>query len=647
MFFLRYCFFILILWLFLLIFASPSFADAERIPLTLDLLQERLNSPQIQEGISTIDLSYFVIDLTPENREFREQFYQQLQSRLNRSDKVIGLDFSHGLIQGDFMTSRLGLTTVLSSEALPQILTEIETKIVTEDEQFSSNPGDILTSVIVLRSPVKLNDTLITGKADFRRTFFLQKLEAKQAKFTQEIDFSQVCFARKANFSQAIFGRDVNFDSAKFRKQVKFIQAKFQGESQFIRSQFQEEVDFSQAEFIKLANFQHSLWSESVNFSNVNWQDRVIFSNSVFSQSVSFLNSTFEKSISFRKTYFRGTLSLKDVKLLGTMDFSNAEFFRDRGVNIAGLAFESDGAKIFGDTGSIGRVMYLNDLEGNETVLRNLIQNFRKLEQIPDGNQLEYKTQKLKQKQLITKILKTPYFQVFRLIYIKIIIHFLFLSLLLLLSDYGTNFNLIFGVGLITIGYFGVLFWLIDRCRRKVPSPILPNHNEIIYMLISGLLLLGMGMVEIVNSAENYFLTLSCLGLILFPIPVALVAWIYQGGRYHDLMETSYFVLDGGLRQLQLLIVRLPIIPEFPFFRDRYTPLVWERSWNWLNYYDFSLNNFLKLGFNDIRLRDQHIPGLITTLVWYQWSLGILYVVLLLWTLSRTIPGLNVLIYLK
>ena len=46
-------------------------------------------------------------------------------------------------------------------------------------------------------------------------------------------------------------------------------------------------------------------------------------------------------------------------------------------------------------------------------------------------------------------------------------------------------------------------------------------------------------------------------------------------------------------------------------------------------------------------LRDEHLPGLISGLVWYQWSLGLLYIVLLFWTLSRTIPGLNLLIYLK
>jgi hypothetical protein len=90
---------------------------------------------------------------------------------------------------------------------------------------------------------------------------------------------------------------------------------------------------------------------------------------------------------------------------------------------------------------------------------------------------------------------------------------------------------------------------------------------------------------------------------------------------------------------------RMPIIPRFPFFRDRYEPILWDKRWAWLNYYDFSLNNIFKLGFNDIRLRDRHLPGIVSTLVWYQWILGGLYIILLLWTLSRTIPGLNLLIY--
>ncbi len=72
-----------------------------------------------------------------------------------------------------------------------------------------------------------------------------------------------------------------------------------------------------------------------------------------------------------------------------------------------------------------------------------------------------------------------------------------------------------------------------------------------------------------------------------------------------------------------------------------------DHRWNWLNYYDFSLNNLVKLGFNDIRLRDKHLPSIMSALVWYQWSLGLIYITLVLWALFRTILGLNLLIYLK
>jgi hypothetical protein len=166
-------------------------------------------------------------------------------------------------------------------------------------------------------------------------------------------------------------------------------------------------------------------------------------------------------------------------------------------------------------------------------------------------------------------------------------------------------------------------------------------------MSTSVIVLTIIGVTNIFRSSEQAWITIAYLGLLLFPIPLGLVIRLYRKGRYHDLMESSYLVEDSSMRQLRLLIVRLPVIPEFPFFRDRYIPIHWERRWNWLNYYDFSLNNFIKLGFNDIRLRDIHLPGTITALVWYQWGLGILYIALLLWTLSRTIPGLNLLIYLK
>ncbi len=625
----------------------PALAASERIPLTLSVLQERLNSPILSDGIPTVDLSYLVIDLTNENQEFRDQFYQQLQARLNRSSKPIGLNFSYSLIQGELISSKFGLPTSLSQGTLPPILTAIEQQQLEEDERFVSHSTDSPTAAIVLRGPLQLENTLITGKVDFSKTVFLQRLEATNATFTQEADWRDSRFGRTVNFKGATFGRDVNFSYSKFLAPARFHQTHFQGTCQFIGTTFKEEANFAQAEFNQFANFTRSSWQKTANFSQVNWRDRVLFSKSRFLHLVSFTNSTFEKSVAFRTTQFNEVVIFKDAKLVGQIDFSNAEFVANSELNVTGLAFDSDQAKIIGDTGKIGNVLSLSTLQGNETVVQNLIRNFRDLEQIPDANQVEYTTKQLKFKQLSRSIFKTSLKNILQLNWFSNLLHWILLSLLLLLSNYGTNFSLVIGVGIVTTVYFSALFWLVDCWRRRLPKPILPSRYDIIWMSASSVLIFCLGIIDIFQSSEQPTIALSCLSLILFPIPLLLVGKLYLQGRYHDLMDSSYFWQDGSMRQLRLLIVRLPVIPEFIFFRERYVPLVWERRWNWLNYYDFSLNNLIKLGFNDIRLRDCHLPGLISALVWYQWSLGILYVALLLWTVSRTIPGLNLLIYLK
>ena len=641
------CLVILLLLLLCQPYSWAAKPAPERTLLTLSLLEERINSPILSEGVSTIDLRQLIIDLTSENAEFREQFYQQLQTQLNRSKKPLGLDLSESLIQGEFTASRLGLQTPLSQAALSSLLTPAEREQLERDDRFLSEPGEQVTSVAVFRGPLKLRASLFTGSIDFAKVFFLQPVEASDAIFTQEGNWSETRFGKTADFSRVAFSREVNFSNSTFFGQARFSEVQFQGVANFTGSNFQADANFNQAEFAQLANLTQIRWLKGADFSQVSWRDRVLFSQSQFVQSLLLVNATFEKTAAFRETRFNALVDFQDVKLLEQVDFSNAAFAPNAYLNVAGLAFESEQAKILGDTGVIGKVISLPVLEGNENVMRNLVRNFRRLQQIPDANQIEYKTQRLRLEQLSRRIFGISFNRIFRLSWVGDVLHWLLLSLLLLLSNYGTNFSLVLGVGVVAIAYFGFLFWLIDRWRRQFPTPILPNRYDISWMLSSFTVLTLTGIADIFQAADRPWLTLACLGLIVLPVPLLLLNRLYQQGRYHNLLDVSYFVQDGSMRQLRLLIVRLPVIPQFPFFRDRYTPLLWERHWNWLNYYDFSLNNLIKLGFNDIRLRDEHLPGIISTLVWYQWSLGILYIVLLLWTLSRTIPGLNLLIYLK
>ncbi|KAB0239888.1 pentapeptide repeat-containing protein [Microcystis aeruginosa EAWAG127a] len=638
---------LIIFFLFFCLHSLPILAVVDRVPLTVTLLQERLSAPVLKEGMTTIDLANLVIDIRDENKELQEQFYQQIQGQINRAKQPLGLDFSNSLIQGNFIASRLGLPTPLTKVALATLLSPTEEQLLQQDENFLFDSDEPVFNVTVFRGPVKLQGTVFMGEVDFSKTFFLQIVEAMAAKFSRESNWLESRFARVAKFSQATFMGDVNFSQSQFLNKAIFRTAHFKSITNFHGSHFTAEAYFDQTKYDKLADFTRTFWEKEANFSQSQWRDRPLFSKSRFLSLLTFRNATFEKSGAFRSSYFNGVVSFQDVKLLDQVDFSNSTFTKNSYLSVSGLAFDSDKAKILGDRGVIGQAIYLPNLAGNETVLRNLVRNFRSLEQIADANQIEYKTEKLRLQQLKQKLNNISVIRLINLTWVADFLHTSFLALLLLLSQDGTNFSLVFGTGIIIFAYFGCLFWLIDRLRRLTPKPVIPSRYEIFCMVTSYIILTLSGVFNILQSASRPLLTLTAIALILVPLPLILIIELYRRGRYHDLMDSSYFLQDGSMRQLRLLITRLPVVPEFPLFRDRYTPIPWQKRWNWLNYYDLSLNNLLKLGFNDWRVRDQELPTIVSFLVWYQWGIGIFYITLLLWTLSRTIPGLNLLIYLK
>ena len=685
----------------------------ERTVLTLELLQERLRSPTKREGIPTLDLQQMVIDLRPENAEFRDSFYQLLRTQLQRAgSNPLGLDLSYSLIQGDLAGTDLGLRTPLYGQSLTPIFTPTQQEQLQRERRLaqlkgvssSLNSGLAASSqIIVFRGPLKLVQTRFTGSVNFTNTFFLQPMEAQGAIFTQDADWTGTRFSRDASLAGATFRRAASFRSSIFFAKAEFNQAQFQESAFFTDSLFENTANSIQASFKQMANFSRVQWLGNADFSQVRYSDRALFTKDQFNQSFSLTEATFEQAVAFREAQFNQSVNLLGTSIQGLADFSDVEFAKGAVLNVSGLTFDSDQAKILGNPDQIGRVMTVPRLQGNENVLRNLVQNFRQMQQIADANQLEYITQMLRRGELCRRLLGTnintaspelllqvgfsaaqaaaiaqhrdqqpfhnlselmtleeinlaTYMQVRDLIVAGTLspsewllegLQWLGLSMLLLLSRYGTSFWLVFGVGIVAFAYFGMLFWLIDRWRRVRPQRIIPTLQETIWVLSSFSLLTLFGLTAIFHTAEQPWITLGSLAIVVLPVPAILLWRLYQKGRYHDLMDISYFVEDGSTRQLRLLIGRLPVMPRFPLFRERYLPLLWNRRWNWLNYYDFSLNNLLKLGFNDIRLRDEHLPSIVSSLAWYQWSLGLLYITLLLWTLSRTIPGLNLLFYLK
>lgn len=695
--------------------AWGAIAQPTRIPLTLELLQQRLKAPIPIEGIPTLDLRSLVIDLRPENEAFRRQFYQALNQRLQQSASPLGIDLSFSSVQGEFDVSALGLRVPLYGEALSPNFTEAEQLQLRRDRRRLTQLSQLSRSLLieaqppslqitVLRGPLRLSQTQFDGLANFTNTFFLNRVEAQGTDFRQTVDWSDARFSQPVSFGGSLFRHDVRFRNVIFFSRAGFNQVRFQNSVLFQGSEFQDTANFSRAVFEQPANFTRVQWRGNADFAQTDWQRTASFNQSQFSQALFLAEATFQEPVTFREVQFNQPVNLRNASIDRQIDLGDAVFAAGAYLNVAGLQFNPDQAKIVGDPGQIGQYLSVPSLQGNETLLRNLVRNFRMLEQIPDANRIDYLMQKLRLQLLKRHLLgtnlntaslrqlravgfsegqaaaiaRTRDEQVFRsssdvlkvegvdlATYVRLrdrivaaparslgswgmdALKWLSLSVVLLLTRFGTSSWLTFGVGMVAIAYFSLVFWAVDRVRRLHPRPILPTLAESLWMVGTAGLLSLLGISSIFRLAEYPWWTLAALGVITVPVPAVLLVLLYKRGRYHNLMDVSYLVEDGSMRQFRILIGRLPNIPKFPLFRDRYTPIPWDRRWNWLNYIDFSLNNLLKFGFNDIRLRDEELPGLITALAWYQWSLGMLYIALFLWTLSRTIPGLNLLIYFK
>ncbi|MDC0835236.1 pentapeptide repeat-containing protein [Geitlerinema sp. CS-897] len=699
--------------------SQSALADSGNLPvLTEDILRDRLESPLWRDGVPTLDLTEFAIDLRADKGTFRDRFYESLQQKLVRVDPPLALDLSGSTVRGAFDFGRLGTSVPLYGSRLSGLLSQEQRKQLDRDRRRLSQLRQLSRSMLLESESAtadNLQVTVFRGRLKFVGTRFLDDVDFTNTFFLDGVDGGSAVFAGKVNGSDARFGRSLRLTNARFLEAVVFRNSifsnvlnasgvQFEGSIAFGGATFEDVADFHTDRFEGTTDFERAKFVGSADFSQTDWRDRAWFPKTKFVGSLFLTNANFLGTVNFREARFDLPVNLRGASLAGLADFSDTQFSPRAYLNLSNLTFDSDRAKLSGNPGQIGRSISIPILQGNENLLRNLIRNFRELEQIEDANQMSYLKIRLGQQDAIKKLfatnLNTASFESLRVVgfsknqvvelierrqkqpfssvseildcdsidlstyvkvrdrlvailqmsaveRVKLALQISGVSVLLVLSRYGTSVSLVFGIGAIAFGYFAMLFWWVDRFRRRRPTPIVPTTEETIWMSSSFVVVTGLGLMEIFRSSPQPWLTLFCLTIAIVPVSSILLFQIYRSGRYHDLMDLSYFVEDGGMRQLRLTIARLPIMPRFPFFRDRFEPILCDRRWNWLNYYDFSSNNLFKFCFNDVRLRDRHLPGLISALAWYQWGLGLLYVTLLLWTLSRTIPGLNLFLYLK
>lgn len=610
---------------------------------TPELLSDRLIHTAMEEGKERVDLTNLVIDLTTE--EGRSQFFTPLTPKLKRNPQPVVLDLSDSMIYGDWRVADLATRVKLAPAALAGLLTPQQQAELFPDPETAPADFQTLPYGQLVQVGLRLNHTIFQGAVQFQGGILLRPVVAQGAEFRAPGDWSGTVWSDRLDFTGAKFATTTQWQATRFLKAVNFTGVEWGGPTQWQGAQFEGPANFSESHFSGGGNWLGSRWQGGGDLSQTVWGDRALFMKSFFPQGLDCSDATFNQGASLRGSHFNAGLNFQDVKLLESLNLSNTQFAPSTGVNIEGLVLDAEAARLVGDRAHIGSLLQVHQLPGNEALLLQLIRSFRRGEQIPDANQLEVLRSRLRVRQLFTTVHRLPWYRWPLLS--AALLQALGLSVLLLLTDYGTDASLVLTIGLLTVAIFALMIWIVDRVRRWLPVPLLPHRGEAIAMGVSFTVLVVIGLGSLWQRAVQPGWTLLCLTMLLMPVPLGLILPLYLQGRYHAALDQTYLVEDGSMRQLRLLIVRLPIIPKFPFFRDRYTPILSDRRWSWLNYYDFSLNNVFKFGFNDIRLRDEHLPGWVAALVWYQWALGLFYIGLLLWTLSRTIPGLNLFLYLS
>ena len=133
-------------------FANPAESGAVELsaePLTINQLQERLQTLVQREGKPTLDLRRVTLDLRDENGEFRDRFYTQLNQRLQKGDQPLTLDLSESVILGAFDFQRLSLREPLYGEAFFPLLTEREQTQLQRDRRRLSQLSQLSRSLLL------------------------------------------------------------------------------------------------------------------------------------------------------------------------------------------------------------------------------------------------------------------------------------------------------------------------------------------------------------------------------------------------------------------------------------------------------------------------------------------------------------------
>ncbi len=192
--------------------------------------------------------------------------------------------------------------------------------------------------------PIYFEETIFSGKVNFRKSVFLREVSFMGATFSREVNlvetifsgetcFTGATFLGKAYFVRATFLRGADFGETRFSEGAYFIGATFLEEADFFEAKFSKEAYFWGATFSGKAYFEVTVFSGEADFRGVKFFDSASFEYSRFLDETSFVDAYFSsgflarsidlsKYISFRDVYFER----KDRVIFDGIDLSRVSF---------------------------------------------------------------------------------------------------------------------------------------------------------------------------------------------------------------------------------------------------------------------------------------------------------------------------------
>jgi len=268
--------------------------------------------------------------------------------------------------------------------------------------------GKINFKDLVFLEPVSFEGTIFHEAAIFTNANFSQDASFNKAKFEKDAQFGFAQFLGMAEFEDAVFGHRALFNYVQFHKKANFGNAKI-NEGTLSNAVFGDWGIFNEAEFQGTANFYHVSFNSSAIFQESKFLKKAIFDETTFTgsgnikipYSIRFLEANFNDDASFFNTTFIRDATFRDSRFLEEADFGKSKFLDT--IDFNDTSFRGDAS--FWDTQFLGSI-YLHGSKFSRLIVRweniskhlifgevlylSLIDNFKKLGRTGDANDCYY-----------------------------------------------------------------------------------------------------------------------------------------------------------------------------------------------------------------------------------------------------------------